>query len=140
MRMQEDEQVRAYWRIRWRGAVPHGTMPMPAMPVAQMPRTDSPGLARMAPLALVEPVGADSNLVLNRQNAHRRDVLRRGRKPRRTPIRSETARNRGCFRGFWGKNGGPGEAEKAPRGGFSPANQGLRAAGRSRLIDHCWFQ
>lgn len=44
---------------------------------------------------------------------------------------------------FWGLSGvfrGPGWAEKSPGGGFSPANQGLRAGGRSRLIDHSWFQ
>ena len=130
--MQEDEQVRAHWRLRQRGAVPDGTVPMPMLPVAQMPRADSAGLARVAELAVAEAVGADASLVLIRQNAHRRGVPRRGRKPRRTPTRRENARNRGCFGGFWGKNEGPGEAEKAPRGGFSPANQGLRAAGRSR--------
>ena len=133
--MQEDEQVRARQvrrRIRQRGAVPHGTVPMPVLSVAQMPRANPASLARVAELAVAEAVGADANLVLIRQNAHRRDVPRRERKPRRMPTRRETARKRGCFVGFWGKNEGSWEAEKAPRGGFSPANQGLRAAGRSR--------
>ena len=64
--------------------------------------------------------------------AHRRGVPRRRRMPRRMPMRRENRAKNGDFRGFVGVFGGPGEAEKAPRGGFSPANQGLRAAGRSR--------
>jgi len=132
MRKQEDEQVRTHWRIRQRGAMHRGTVPMPVLPVAQTPRADSAGLARMAELAVAEAVGADTRLVLIRQDAHRRGVTRRRRKPHRAPMRRENARKRGFFGAFGAFSGGAGEAEKAPRGGFSPANQGLRAAGRSR--------
>ena len=48
-------------------------------------------------------------------------------------MRRENARKRGFFGAFWAFSGGAGKAEKAPRGGVSPANQGLRAARRSRL-------
>ena len=65
--------------------------------------------------------------------AHRRGVPRRKLKSRRTPMRREIAQILGCFGGFWGKNKGTWEAQKAPRGGVSPVNQGRRVAGRSRL-------
>ena len=125
--MQEDEQVRAHWRLRQRGAVPDGTVPMPMLPVAQMPRADSANLARMAELAVAEAVGADARLVLIRQNAHRRGVPRRGRKPRRTPTRREIARNCGLFGAFRAFSGGLGRPKKPPGVG-SPLR--IKALGR----------
>ena len=130
MRIQEDEQVRARQVrrcLRQRGAVPHKTVPMPMLPMAQMPRADSSGLARMASLAVELAAKADASLVLIRQDAHRRDVTRRGRIPRRTPIRSETARKRGFFGAFWAFFGGLGRPKKPPGLG-SPLR--IKALGR----------
>ena len=99
-------QGRLSWRFRQRGAVPRGWLRMPAMPVAQMPRAGQADLARMAMLAVELACKADARLVLIRQSAHRRDVPRSGRRPRRTPMRGEIARKRGLFGAFWAFFGG----------------------------------
>ena len=114
-------------RIRRRGAVPDWTVPMPMLPVAQMPRADSASLARMAELAVELAAQTYPHLVLNRQDAHRRDVPRRGRKPYRTPTRREIARKTAIFGGFWAKKRGLGRPEKPPWVG-SPLR--IKALGR----------
>ena len=127
MRVQKDEQVRAHRRIRQCGAVPDGTVPLPVLPVAQMPRADPACLARMAPLAVELAVKADASLVLIRQNAHRRGVPRRGRIPRRMPMQRETARIWGFFGAFRAFFGGLGRPKKPPGVG-SPLR--IKALGR----------
>ena len=93
---------------------------MPALPVVQMSRAVTAGLARMAELAVAEAVGADAHLVLIRQNAHRRGVTRRGRRSRRTPMRREIARKNGDFRGILGVFGGGWGGRKSPPGWVLP--------------------
>ena len=120
-------QGRLSWRFRQRGAVPRGWLRMPAMPVAQMPGAGQAGLARMALLAVELAAKADARLVLKRRNAHRRDVPRRGRKPRRTPKRREIARKTAIFGAFWAFSGGLGRPKKPPGVG-SPLR--IKALGR----------
>ncbi len=129
--MQEDEQVRAHWRLRQRGAVPDGTVPMPMLPVAQMPRADPARLARMAELAVAEAVGADASLVLIRLDAHRRGVPRIGRRPRRDAHAARKRANSGLFRGLLGVFGGLGLPKKPP-GVSSPLR--VKALGRSEGV------
>ena len=123
--MQEDEQVRAHWRLRQRGAVPDGTVPMPMLPVAQMPRADPARLARMAELAVAETgsrrqSGADSpGRAQTRRAAHWTQT------PTGRPCGAKT-REFGAFSGAFGRFRGAGAAEKAPWGEFSPANKGIR--------------
>ncbi len=146
MRIQGEEQVpqgRLSWRFRQRGAVPRGWLRMPAMPVAQMPGASQAGLARMALLAVELAAKADARLVLKRRDARIRAETRRAAQWTQTPSDAHAGRNRAKtrpFRGLLGVFRGPGEAEKCPPGWVLPANKRLRAAGRSRLIDHCWFQ
>ena len=120
-------QGRLSGRFRKRSAVPDGGMRMPAMPVAQMPGAGQAGLARMAMLAVELARKADASLVLKRLDARKRGVTRRGRKPRRMPIRCGNARKRGLFGAFGAFFGGLEGPKKAPRGGFS---LGINALGR----------
>ena len=141
--MQEDEQVRAHWRIRRCYAMLRGTVPMPAMPVAQMPRAGQAGLARMSMLAVELACKADAHLVLKRRDARIREETRRAAQGTQAPPDAHTRRNRAktrLFSGLLGVFRGPGGAEKGPPGWVLPGDKRLRAAGRSRLIDHCWFQ
>ena len=144
--MQGEEQVRARSvrrRIRQRGPVLDGWVRMPAMPVAQMPGASQAGLARMALLAVELAAKADARLVLKRRNARNRAETRRAAQGTQAPSDAHAGRNRAKtrpFRGLLGVFRGPGGAEKGPPGWVLPANKRLRAAGRSRLIDHCWFQ
>ena len=146
MRMQGEEQVRARSVRRCicqRGAVLDGWMRMPAMPVAQMPGAGQADLARMALLAVELARKADARLVLKRRNARIRAETRRDAQGTQAPSDAQLMQNRAKtrhFRGLLGVFGRPGEAEKGPPGWVLPANKRLRAAGRSRLIDHCWFQ
>ena len=146
MRMQGEEQVRARSVRRCicqRGAVFNGGLRMPAMPVAQMHGASQADLARMALLAVELARKADARLVLKRRNARIRAETRRDAQGTQAPSDAQLMRNRAKtrhFRGLLGVFGRPGEAEKGPPGWVLPANKRLRAAGRSRLIDHCWFQ
>ena len=144
--MQGEEQVRARSVRRCicqRGAVFNGGLRMPAMPVAQMPGANQADLARMALLAVELACKADARLVLKRQTARNRAETRRDAQGTQAPSDAHTARNRAktrLFRGFLGVFRGPGGAEIGPPGWVLPGDKRLRAAGRSRLIDHCWFQ
>ena len=146
MRIQGEEQVRARSvrrRICQRGPVLDGWVRMPAMPVAQMPGAGQAGLARMALLAVELAAKADARLVLKRRNARIRAETRPAAQGTQAPSDAHAGRKRAKkrpFRGFLGVFRGPGGAEKGPPGWVLPANKRLRAAGRSRLIDHCWFQ
>jgi hypothetical protein len=146
MRIQGEEQVpqgRLSGRFRQRGAVLDGGMRMPAMPVAQMPGASQADLARMALLAVELACKADARLVLKRRNVLIRAETRRDAQWTKAPSDAHTARNRAKmrpFRGLLGVFRGPGEAEKGPPGWVLPGDKRLRAAGRSRLIDHSWFQ
>ena len=144
--MQGEEQLpqgRLSWRFRQRGAVLDGWMRMPAMPVAQMPRASQADLARMAMLAVELAGKADARLVLKRRNARNRAETRRDAQWTQAPMDAQLMRNRAKtrpFRGLLGVLGRPGGAEIGPPGWVLPGDKRLRAAGRSRLIDHCWFQ
>ena len=146
MRIQGEEQLRARSvrrRIRQRGAVLDGGMRMPALPVAQMPGAGQAGLARMAMLAVELACKADARLVLKRRDARNRAKTRRAAQWTQAPSDAHTRRNRAktrLFSGLLGILGRPGGAEKGPPGWVLPGDKRLRAAGRSRLIDHCWFQ
>ena len=146
MRIQGEEQVRAQsvrLCIRQRGPVPRGGMRMPAMPVAQMPGAGQAGLARMAMLAVELAAKADARLVLKRQTARNRAETRRDAQGTQAPMDAQLMQNRAKtrhFRGFLGVFRGPGGPEIGPPGWVLPGDKRLRAAGRSRLIDHCWFQ
>ncbi len=146
MRIQGEEQVRARSvrrRICQCNSVHGGWMRLPAMPVAQMPRARQAGLARMALLAVELAQQADAYLVLKRRNARNRAETRRAAHGTQAPSDAHTRRNRAKtrhFRGFLGVFRGPGGAEIGPPGWVLPGDKRLRAAGRSRLIDHSWFQ
>ena len=130
-------------RIRQRGPVLDGWVRMPAMPVAQMPGASQADLARMALLAVELAAKADARLVLKRRNARNRAETRRAAQWTQAPSDAHTRRNRAKtrpFRGFLGVFERPGGAEIGPPGWVLPGDKRLRAAGRSRLIDHCWFQ
>ena len=64
---------------------------------------------------------------MQKSNPQNRAETRRGRKPRRMPMRGENARKRGFFGGFGAFFGGLEGPKKAPRGGFS---LGINALGR----------
>ena len=146
MRIQGEEQVpqgRLSGRFCQRGAVPHGWMRMPAMPVAQMPGTGQAVLARMALLAMELACKADARLVLKRQTARIRAETRRVAQRMQAPTDTQTRQNRAktrLFRGFLGAFRRPREAKNRPPGWVLPGDKRPRAAGRSRLIDHSWFQ
>ena len=144
--MQGEEQLpqgRLLGRFRQCGPVLDGWVRMPAMPVAQMPGASQADMARMALLAVELAAKADARLVLKRRTARNRAETRRAAQWTQTPSDAHAGRNRAKtrpFRGLLGVFGRPGEAEKGPPGWVLPANKRLRAAGRSRLIDHSWFQ
>ena len=146
MRMQGEEQLpqgRLLGRFRQCGPVLDGWVRMPAMPVAQMPGASQADMARMALLAVELAAKADARLVLKRRNASiraERGVPRRGRNPRRDAHTRQNRAKTRLFRGFWGVFRGSGGTEKGPPGWVLPGGKRLRAAGRSRLIDHSWFQ
>ena len=136
-------QGRLLGRFRQRGPVPRGRLRMPALPVAQMPGASQADMARMALLAVELAAKADARLVLKRRNASIRAETRRAAQGTQSPSDAHTRRNRAktrLFRGFWGVFRGSGGAEKGPPGWVLPGGKRLRAAGRSRLIDHSWFQ
>ena len=136
-------QGRLSGRFRQRGAVLDGGMRMPALPVAQMPGARQADLARMALLAVELASKTDARLVLKRQTARIRAETRRDAQEMQAPSDAQARRNRAktrLFRGFWGVFRGSGGAEKGPPGWVLPGGKRLRAAGRSRLIDHSWFQ
>ena len=123
-------QGRLSGRFCQRGAVPHGWMRMPAMPVAQMPRASHADMARMALLAVELAGKTDARLVLKRRNARIRAETRRAAQVTQAPSDAHTERKRAktrLFRGFLGVFRGSGGAEKATRGGFS---LGINALGR----------
>ena len=146
MRIQGEEQLpqgRLLGRFRQRGPVPRGRLRMPALPVAQMPGASQADMARMALLAVELAAKADARLVLKRRNARIRAETRPAAQGTQAPSDAHAGRKRAKkrpFRGLWGVFRGPGGAEKGPPGWVLPGDKRLRAAGRSRLIDHSWFQ
>ena len=144
--MQGEEQLpqgRLLGCFRQRGPVPRGGMRMPAMPVAQMPGAGQADLARMALLAVELAAKADARLVLKRRNARNRAETRRDAQWTQAPPDAHAGRNRAktrLFSGLLGVFRGPGGAEKGPPGWVLPGDKRLRAGGRSRPMDHCWFQ
>ena len=146
MRTQGKEQMlqgRLFGRFRRHRAVPRDGMRMPAMPVAQIPGACQADLGRMALLGVELAAKADARLVLKRRNARIRAKTRCDAQWTQAPSDAHTARNRAKtrpFRGFLGVFRGPGGAGKGPPGWVLPGDKRLRAAGRSRLIDHSWFQ
>ena len=144
--MQGEEQVpqgRLSGRFRQRGAVLDGGMRMPALPVAQMPGARQADLARMALLAVELASKTDARLVLKRQTARIRAETRRAAQRMQAPTDTQTRQNRAKtrpFRGFWGAFRGPWGGQNRPPGWVLPGDKRPRAGGRSRPMDHCWFQ
>jgi hypothetical protein len=123
----------------WRGASSremHGRMRMPELPVARMPRKHRPVMAVVAMAAMELARTSATGLVLKRLkrgNAHRRGVMRPGRKPARMPKEAETRKKRGFSGAFGAKNRGK-RGEKHPPGWVLPMGKPSGAPGRSQAV------
>ena len=116
----------------WRGASSremHGRMRMPELPLARMPRKHRPVMAVVAMAAVELARTSATGLVLKRlkrENAHRRGVMRPGRKPAGSRGRRKLARN-AAFPGLLRPKNGK-KRQKAPPGMGSPHGKTLRGA------------
>ena len=123
----------------WRGASSremHGRMRMPELPLARMPRKHRPVMAVVAMAAVELARTSATGLVLKRQkreNAHRRGVMRPGRKPAWKQGKAETRQKRGFSGAFEAKKRGK-RGKKPPPGWVLPMGKPSGAPGRSRAI------
>ena len=97
-------------------------MQISELSVTRMPRKHRPVMAVVAMAAMELARTSATGLVLKRLkrgNAHRRGVMRPGRKPARMPKEAETRKKRGFSGAFGAKNRGK-RGDPPPRDGSSP--------------------